>query len=187
MTAAYRDADDGDLDVELSPGDCIHLANLQAAARARHFRDVVGRFASGVTVIAGVADGRPVGFTCQSFLSVSLEPRLVMFSVGNASHAWPLIREAGAFCANILGADQRDLAQRMATSGIDKFAGVAWSPAPRTGAPLLAGITGYIDCRIHDVHPAGDHFLAVGEVLALDAGPAEEGLIFHRGRYGTTG
>ena len=46
MTAAYRDADDGDLDVELSPGDCIHLANLQAAARARHFRDVVGRFAS---------------------------------------------------------------------------------------------------------------------------------------------
>lgn len=186
MTAAYREADDRGLDIELSPGDRVHVADLESAARARRFRDVLGRFASGVTVITGLAGGRPVGFTCQSFVSVSLEPELVMFGVGRGSRAWPLIRETGDFCANILAGDQAAVAQRMATSGVEKFAGIAWAPAPSSGAPLLPGVTGYVDCRIRDVHPAGDHLLVVGEVLALGEGPSEDGLIFHRGRYGRT-
>lgn len=173
--------------VELYPGgESIEVGSEEAADAARRFRDVLGRFASGVTVVTAIAQGRPVGFTAQSFTSVSLDPPLVLFCPAKTSRAWPLIRAAGRFCVNLLAHDQAELSTRMATRGTDKFAGVGWEPAPITGAPLLHGVVGYLDCSIHAVHEAGDHYVVIGRVLDLAEGDAERGLTFYRGRYGAT-
>ncbi len=181
----------GDFDVEIWPGETIHVDSEEAAAAARRFRDVLGRFASGVTVVtalshSGGGGGAPVGMTCQSFMSVSLDPQLVVFSPAKTSRAWPLIQRSGAYCVNLLAADQVDLSNRMASRGVDKFADVSWSPSPETGSPLLDGIIGYVDCRIHTVHEAGDHLLVVGRVVDLATTDVPHGLTFHEGRYGST-
>ncbi|WP_344570510.1 flavin reductase family protein [Streptomyces axinellae] len=153
------------------------------------FRRVLGDFASGVTVVtAPAADGEagPAGFACQSFASLSLEPPLVSFMVGRTSTTWPRIARAGVFCVNVLSAGQGELCRAFAVSGADKFAGVAHSPAPGTGSPLLAGVSAWIDCEIHAVHTGGDHLIVVGRVRALDAVDDGTGpLVFHRGTLGT--
>ncbi|WP_328895654.1 flavin reductase family protein [Streptomyces sp. NBC_00236] len=157
------------------------------------FRRVLGHFASGVTVVTahdpGDADGSagPAGFACQSFSSLSLDPPLVTFMVARTSTTWPRIARAGAFCVNILGADQGALCRGFAVSGADKFAGVAHSPAPATGSPLLHDVPAWVDCRIQAVHTGGDHLIVVGRVEALGATADEDGegpLLFHRGSFG---
>ncbi|WP_406453385.1 flavin reductase family protein [Streptomyces sp. NBC_00876] len=157
------------------------------------FRHVLGHFASGVTVVTahdpGGPDspGGPAGFACQSFASLSLDPPLVTFMVARTSTTWPRIARAGAFCVNILGADQGPLCRGFAVSGADKFAGVAHSPAPATGSPLLETVPAWVDCRIQAVHTGGDHLIVVGRVEALGAtadGNAEGPLLFHRGKFG---
>ncbi|WP_326692868.1 MULTISPECIES: flavin reductase family protein [unclassified Streptomyces] len=153
------------------------------------FRRVLGDFASGVTVVtAPAAEGEagPAGFACQSFASLSLEPPLVSFMVGRTSTTWPRIARAGVFCVNVLSAGQSELCRAFAVSGADKFAGVAHSPAPETGSPLLEGVSAWIDCEIHAVHTGGDHLIVVGRVRALDAAEDEAApLVFHRGTLGT--
>jgi 3-hydroxy-9,10-secoandrosta-1,3,5(10)-triene-9,17-dione monooxygenase reductase component len=178
-----------DLDFELRLGEHTPIPDdPEAAARARRFRDVLGLFCSGVTVVTSMSDGEPVGMTCQSFSSVSLEPPLVMFSPAKTSRAWPLMRKAGYFCVNILAADQSDLSNGMATKGEDKFNGVGWKPAA-TGAPLLDGVLGYVDCTVHQVVEAGDHYLVLGRVKELGFGDGTEGstavdpLLFFQGKY----
>jgi 3-hydroxy-9,10-secoandrosta-1,3,5(10)-triene-9,17-dione monooxygenase reductase component len=175
-------------DFELRPGETVHVDTEEAAERARTFRDVLGRFASGVTVVTSISSGEPVGLTCQSFMSVSLDPPLVLFSPAKTSRAWPLIQRAGSFCVNFLAAGQADLSNTMASRGVDKFAGVPWSPSPSTGSPLLDGVLGHVDCTIHAVHEAGDHYVVIGAVtdLALTDEPGEP-LLFFEGRYRTTG
>jgi 3-hydroxy-9,10-secoandrosta-1,3,5(10)-triene-9,17-dione monooxygenase reductase component len=151
------------------------------------FRRVLGHFASGVTVITAYDEDGPTGFACQSFASLSLDPPLVAFMVGRTSTTWPRIARAGVFCVNILGADQGPLCRGFAVSGGDKFAGVAHTPSPVTGAPRLDGVPAWVDCRIQTVHTGGDHLIVVGRVEAL-GGSAETGgpgpLLFHRGRFG---
>ena len=154
----------------------------EALAQARHFRDVLGLFATGVTVVTSISNGEPVGMTCQSFSSVSLSPPLVMFCPARTSRAWPLMHRAGFFCVNILAAGQDDLSNGMATKGANKFEGVAWSPA-KSGAPLIDGVAGYVDCAIHAVYEAGDHYVVIGRVQDLGAGEGPTPLLFHRGRY----
>ncbi|MEU1368509.1 flavin reductase family protein [Streptomyces sp. NPDC005803] len=157
------------------------------------FRRVLGHFASGVTVVTahdpGGAGGPagPVGFACQSFASLSLDPPLVAFMVARTSTTWPRIARAGAFCVNILGAGQGALCRGFAVSGADKFAGVAHSPAPATGSPLLDSVPAWVDCRIQAVHTGGDHLIVVGRVEALGAvadGDGDGPLLFHRGAFG---
>ncbi|MFE7761246.1 flavin reductase family protein [Streptomyces sp. NPDC057438] len=126
----------------------------------------------------------PAGFACQSFSSLSLEPPLVAFMVGRTSTTWPRIARAGVFCVNVLGADQGELCRRFAVSGVDKFAGVAHTPAPVTGSPRLTGAAAWIDCTIHAVHTGGDHLIVVGRVEALDADDGTAPLLFHKGRFG---
>ena len=150
---------------------------------ARDFRDVLGRFASGVTVVTAAAGSGPVGLTCQSFSSVSLEPPLVAFLPARTSRAWPMMRAAGHFTVNLLSADQEELSDQFAAKGVDKFAGVGWSAAPATGAPRLDGCLGWIDCAIHAVHAAGDHYIVLGRVQELVVGEAEEPLVFYRSAY----
>jgi 3-hydroxy-9,10-secoandrosta-1,3,5(10)-triene-9,17-dione monooxygenase reductase component len=157
----------------------------QTLADARHFRDVLGRFCTGVTVVTSTSHGEPVGMTCQSFSSVSLSPPLVLFCPAKTSRAWPAMQRAGFFCVNLLADGQHEVSTRMATKGVDKFEGVPWTPSS-TGAPLLDGILGYVDCTIQTVHEAGDHYVVIGKVQDLGFGEAEEPLLFFRGKYTST-
>lgn len=151
------------------------------------FRRVLGHFATGVTVVTAHdpddPDG-PAGFACQSFASLSLDPPLVTFMVARTSTTWPRIARAGAFCVNILGAEQGALCRGFAVSGADKFAGVTYRAAPATGSPLLASVPAWVDCRIQAVHTGGDHLIVVGRVEALGAADGVGPLLFHRGTFG---
>ncbi|MER5181588.1 flavin reductase family protein [Streptomyces sp. NPDC002896] len=150
------------------------------------FRRVLGHFCSGVTVITSIHDGVPVGFACQSFQSLSLEPALVAFSVARTSTTWPRIEASGRFCVNMLSAEQERLCRDFAMSGGDKFKGVGWQPAP-SGMPLLDGSLAWVDCVIQAVYEGGDHQIVVGCVEALDAPYEGEPLLFFRGGFGRFG
>lgn len=180
---------DAEVDFEFRPGEDVHVHDDPAAqAAARRFRDVLGRFASGVTVVTTVSGGDPVGMTCQSFSSVSLEPPLVLFVPARTSRAWPVIERTGRFCVNVLAADQEHVSAQMATKGADKFAGLSWRPAEVTGSPVIEGTLAHLDCTIHAVHEAGDHYVVIGRVehLATTDRDVTEPLLFFRGRYRTT-
>jgi 3-hydroxy-9,10-secoandrosta-1,3,5(10)-triene-9,17-dione monooxygenase reductase component len=153
---------------------------------ADRFRHVLSRFASGVTAVTGSAPFGPVGLTVQSFMSLSLDPPLVVFAPSRTSRAWPHIHESGGYCVNLLAASQVALAERMATRGADKFGGVRWRPSPVTGSPLLDGVVGYVDCRIEAVHEGGDHYLALGRVVDLAVVDDVAALSYFRGEYGST-
>lgn len=173
---------------ELRPGESLNVEHEGDEIAARRFRDVLGRFATGVTVVTGLApDGHPVGLTAQSFASVSLDPPLVLFCPARTSRAWPLIERSGSFCVNLLADHQQEISQVMATRGADKFAAVEWRPSRVTGSPRIEGILGHVDCAIEAVHEAGDHFVVIGRVLDLDATDLRHALLFYQGRYGSTG
>jgi flavin reductase (DIM6/NTAB) family NADH-FMN oxidoreductase RutF len=131
------------------------------------FRKVLGHFPTGVTVVTGLDDGKPNGLTIGSFTSVSLDPPLVGFLAAKDSDSWPGIEPSGAFCVNVLGAEQEELCWRFARTGEDKFDGVSWEPAP-SGAPILAGAIAWIDCAMEAVYEMGDHWFVLGRVTALD-------------------
>jgi 3-hydroxy-9,10-secoandrosta-1,3,5(10)-triene-9,17-dione monooxygenase reductase component len=154
------------------------------------FRTTLGHFASGIVIIAARHEGRPVGLSIQSFASLSLDPPLVSLSVSVTSATWPLIAAEGRFCASILSADQEALCRRFAVSGTDKFAGVPWTPSPRTLSPRIEGALAWVDCGIRSVYQAGDHWLIVADVLDLDHelggdGRARPPLLFYQGAFGS--
>jgi flavin reductase (DIM6/NTAB) family NADH-FMN oxidoreductase RutF len=149
----------------------------------RVLRDVLGHFASGVTVVTADTAGGPIGFTCQSFSSLSLAPPLVVFAPARTSRTWPMLRELGHFCVNVLAEDQTGLSGRVARSGIDRFAGVPWRPS-RHGNPVLDGVVAWIDCRLWAEYDGGDHTLVAARVLDLAADHGRRPLLFHRGAYG---
>ena len=161
-------------------------APAASAPEPARFRQVLGHFCTGVTVITTMdPDGRPAGFACQSFAALSLDPPLVLFCPSRTSATWPRIAEAGHFCANVLTAGQRDLARVFGTAGADKFAGVAWSPSA-SGAPVLAGVLTWVGCVVEAVHEAGDHYVVLGRVTELGPVGTDAPLLFYRGRYGVT-
>src|SRR5271155_2742809 len=134
------------------------------------FREVLGHFATGITIVTAMEDGEPVGFTCQSFVSLSLDPPLVAMAPGKSSTSWPRMVSAGAFGVNILSSTQEALGRSFAVSGGDKFTGVLWEPGPVAGAPMLEGALAWLECRLGAIHDAGDHELVTGRVLALGVG-----------------
>lgn len=148
-----------------------------------HYRATLGHFCSGVTIVAANGDDGPAGFTCQSFSALSLDPPLVLVCAGKSSTSWPRIEATGAFCVNVLGEDQEELCRGFATRGADKFAGIGWTPGPLTGSPVITGALAWIECRIQEIHDAGDHVIVVGRVLDLAAGDGRP-LLFYRGGYG---
>jgi flavin reductase (DIM6/NTAB) family NADH-FMN oxidoreductase RutF len=153
--------------------------------RTQAFRRVLGHFPTGVAVVTAVdPDGAPVGMAVGSFSSVSLDPPLVAFMPDRKSTSWPRIRSAGAFCVNVLGAQQENVCRTFASSGGDKFANLGWRPAAGSGSPVLDGVLAWIDCRMGNVYPAGDHFIVLGEVLDLAVQVASPPLVFFQGGYG---
>ena len=148
----------------------------------QHFRQVLGHFATGVTVVTAFDDDAPVGFACQSFQSLSLDPPLVTFAPQRTSTTWPRIRRARRFCANILAEDQEELCRRFAVTGTDKFAGVRWTSSP-SGCPVLEDVLAWIDCEILQEVDGGDHVLVVGRVLDLAVPRDAPPLLFFQGRF----
>lgn len=146
-------------------------------------RRVLGHFCTGVAVVTGHDGDRPLGFTCQSVTSVSLDPPYISFCPSKSSSSWPLIRATGSVCVNVLAADQRDVCSGFARSGSDKFDGVDWAPAAG-GSPIIAGTLASIEADIEFEHEAGDHTIVVGRVTALRAHPEREPLLFFRGAFG---
>lgn len=146
-------------------------------------REVLGHFVSGVVVVTALGPDGPLGFTCQSFTSLSLDPPLVSFCPSRTSTTWPRIRTVGQFCVNVLAAGHEDLSRAFARSGTDKFAGVSWA-AGRSGAPVLDGVSAWIDCALYAEHDGGDHTIAVGHVRDLGSDDSRSPLLYHRGRYG---
>jgi 3-hydroxy-9,10-secoandrosta-1,3,5(10)-triene-9,17-dione monooxygenase reductase component len=153
-----------------------------APVRADRFRQVLGHFCTGVTVVTSVDGGEPVGFACQAFAALSLDPPLVLFCPGTRSGSWRRIARSGHFCVNVLTERQRELSRVFGSSGADKFAGVPWSPSPG-GAPVLDGVLTWVDAQIESATEAGDHHVVVGRVTALGPYRDDRPLLFYRGRY----
>lgn len=151
------------------------------------FRRVLGNFPTGVTVVTAHAPTGPVGVAIGSFASISLDPPLVGFFLGNEASTNNGLREAGSFCVNILCHGQLELCAAMASKAEDKFEVWESSPSSVTGSPVFPGIRAYIDCTIDDIIPVGDHDLFVGRVVALDTVEDDEPMVFHAGRYGAFG
>ena len=144
-------------------------------------RRVLGSFATGVVVVTGEQAGEPLGFTCQSFASVSLDPPLVLFCPARTSTSWQRMAPSGRFAINVLAADQREVSATFGRSGGDKFAGLAWTPTP--WGPSLDGTLASVLCTVEAVHPGGDHDIVVGRVQALDLHRDGRPLLFFRGSY----
>ena len=170
-----------------NPDPGAELESNASSINPRDFRNALGTFATGVTIItASTAEGKPYGLTCNSFASVSLNPPLVLWSLGMFSQGLTVFQNASHFAVNVLGASQQALASKFAKSSEDKFAGVGWSTSV-TGSALIDGVIGYVDCTVHDVHEAGDHYLVVGRVVDLRVLREGEPLLYHRGGYRTAG
>ena len=145
------------------------------------YRDVLGRFATGVAVVTGVDNEEPVGVTCQSLVALSLVPPLVSFAMTSTGASWARMRDRSHFAISVLGSDQAELAKQFATSGIDKFAGVAVTLSG-SGDALLEGAIAHLEVEVVDVRTYGDHDLVVAQVTRLEAFDGEPSLFF-RGAF----
>ena len=142
------------------------------------FRRVLSHFAAGVTVVTTLdGERKPHGLTATAFTSVSLDPPLVLVCVDKKAETYSQFEPAGIFAVNFLSLEQRDISQRFAKHGGDKFNGLGWRPGS-LGAPLLDGTIGFVECRIRHWYDAGDHTIMVGEIEAADAGAGEPLLHF---------
>jgi len=151
---------------------------------AAHFRQVLGHFPTGVTVITAMdADDAPAGFAVGSFFSVSRDPPLVGFCAVKGSSSWPTIRDAGLFCVNVLAEDQEALCRQLSMKGEEKFRGLGWQAAA-TGSPRINDVLAWIDCDIEAIHDAGDHEICVGRVREMNVERENGPLLFYRGGYG---
>jgi flavin reductase (DIM6/NTAB) family NADH-FMN oxidoreductase RutF len=147
---------------------------------AREFRQVMGRFATGVTVVTTVERDIVHGMTANGFLSVSLRPPLVLVSLGRCRMNEMLPR-SGRYGISVLAHDQQHFAAHFAAQ---KPSAVEPTFTWRQGLPLLEGALAHLVCRVADVHRAGDHVLWIGEVEYLDHHD-DEPLLFYTGRFGT--
>jgi flavin reductase (DIM6/NTAB) family NADH-FMN oxidoreductase RutF len=155
---------------------------MESAPDARLLRNALGRYATGVTIVSCVAeDGSRVGLTANSFVGLSLDPPLVLWSLRVASPSLAAFATAPHFAVNVLAESQVELARRFAKRGEDRFAEGAWS-AGEQGAPVLAGCAAVFECRTVTQQAAGDHRLFIGQVLACTES-ALPPLVFQAGHY----
>jgi 3-hydroxy-9,10-secoandrosta-1,3,5(10)-triene-9,17-dione monooxygenase reductase component len=150
---------------------------------SEEFKEAMGRFTTGVTIVSGIEEDEPVGFTCQSFVSLSIDPPFVAVAPARTSTSWPRIARSGSFCVNGRGDHQEELCRGFAVSGGKKFEGVAWRRSPATGSPVIEGCLAWVDCEVELVHDAGDHELILGRVLDLGTADGTP-LLFFASRYG---
>ena len=166
----------------------MNTSSPRAAARefdAAQFRQALSQFATGVTVITTrLADGGFRGLTASSFNSVSLDPPLVLWSLGNAANSLPIFSGNSHYVINVLSAEQAHLAQRFSKRSENPFEGVDYVLS-RTGQPILTGVSAWFECHNRSRYPEGDHVIFVGEVEECAFDP-QASLIFHVGQFGST-
>jgi len=148
------------------------------------FRRVIGRFPTGVTVVTTCdGEGRPFGLTASSLTSVSLDPLYLLICIGKGSRSHDVVVQGGSFAVNVLSSDSADLSNRFATVDPgERFEGVSWR-AEATGSPVLERASAWLDCRIAQLHDAGDHTIVVGEVVGCDADGEVDPLVYLGGGY----
>ena len=156
--------------------------SVDQALDPAHLRRVFGAFPSGVTALAALVDGRPVGMAASSFTSVSLAPPLVSVCVAHSSTTWPVLRRSGRLGVSVLSADQEPAGRQLAATGVDRFARLTWDATPG-GAVLLDGASAWLTCSTEQQVRAGDHDIVVLRVHDLDADPELAPLVFHASRF----
>ncbi len=155
----------------------------RAGSDARTFRDALGCFATGVTVVTAIdSDGVPIGLTANSFTSVSLDPPLLLVCIANSSGSAAILRGADHFAVNVLQIGQQPTSNRFAGKGEDRFAATPWEIG-EFGTPVLVGSLGSFECARDAVHEGGDHFILVGRVLKAIFEPRRDPLLYFRGKY----
>lgn len=150
----------------------------------KHFRHALSQFATGVTVITTrLANGQFLGLTASSFNSVSLNPPLVLWSLGNNASSMPVFSGNSHYVINVLAAEQAHLAERFSRRADDHFENVEYTLS-RSGLPILAGTTAWFECHNRSRYPEGDHVIFVGEVERCEATP-KAALVYHGSRFTT--
>lgn len=157
---------------------------MNAIIDPRTLRDAFGAFMTGVTIVTTIgADGEPVGFTANSFASVSLDPPLLLVCLARTSRNFENFTKAGGFAVNILAEQQKDLSNTFARPVEDRFANIDWQSGPH-GSPVLGGVAAWFDCSTHSVVDGGDHVILIGQIEAFENGGGN-GLGYARGGYFT--
>ncbi|GGC84056.1 flavin reductase family protein [Undibacterium terreum] len=163
----------------------MHTRSPRAAKRdfdSRHFRNALSQFATGITVITTtLADGTFLGLTASSFNSVSLDPPLVLWSLGNVASSMPAFTGNSHYVVNVLSENQAHLAEQFASRKKNRFDGVEFSLS-RTGHPILNGVSAWFECHNRSRYPEGDHVIFVGEVEHCEF-THQAPLIFHAGQF----
>ncbi len=156
------------------------------AVTSEAFRQALGHFASGVTVVTTRnASGQPCGLTASAFTSVSLDPPLILVCIDHQATSHAPLGEHGWFAVHILAKDQEALARRFASASPDKFDGLAYRPG-RQGVPLLEEALAVLECRVVHAYPGGDHTIFVGRVEAVRVTGGQP-LLYYRGGYNNLG
>ncbi|WP_447762533.1 alpha/beta fold hydrolase [Sphingopyxis panaciterrae] len=155
----------------------------RAGSDARTFRDALGCFATGVTVVTAMCpDGSPIGLTANSFTSVSLDPPMLLVCIANNAGTAPYLRDAERFAVNVLQIGQQPTSNRFAGKGEDRFGVTPWEVG-ECGTPVLTGSLSSFECSRDAVHDGGDHFILVGRVLKAIFEPRRDPLLYFRGKY----
>jgi flavin reductase len=158
----------------------------RTAFSGQEFRQAVGSFATGVTVVTTRGEDHCYGMTANSFSSVSLDPPLVLVCAIAGTEGSEVIARNGKFAVNVLAADQEPISRYFSSKdrprGADAFRDVSHRDGV-TGCPIIDGVAGHLDCTLVASHEAGDHVIFIGEVQALDATPDVAPLLFHGGGY----
>ncbi|WP_439534118.1 flavin reductase family protein [Polymorphobacter sp.] len=148
----------------------------------RELRDAFGCFATGVTIVTSQTDeGERIGFTANSFTSVSIDPPLLLVCPANGASALPGLRAAGRFAVNVLDPESQAVADRFAMRGVDRFAGADWQDWD--GVPVLASAKAAFACTLHADHDGGDHRIIVGHIRRFGLAPDVDSLLYLHGRY----
>jgi len=144
-------------------------------------RRIMSRFATGVTVVTTRGEDHLCGLTASAVASLSLDPPLILVAVDKSSHSHACLKKNRSFAVNVLSADQEEVSRRFAKTGPKEFADLSPTTAV-TGAPILGSALAYLDCRLVEVLPGGDHDIFIGEIVAGDSREGEP-LLYYRGKY----
>ncbi|WP_446039804.1 flavin reductase family protein [Streptomyces sp. SID1121] len=161
---------------------CLEKTPERHSLRPTDLRKVFGTFPTGVTAVAALVDGRPVGLAASSFTSVSLDPPLISVCVAHTSTTWPVLRDRTRLGVSVLGAHQERACRRLAAREGDRFAGLDWR-ATRDGAVLIEHTSAWFDCTVERLIEAGDHDIVLLRIHELDADHRVPPLVFHAGGF----
>jgi flavin reductase len=155
--------------------------NSSMAFDSKKQRKIMGQFATGVTVVTTGGEAGMHGLTANAVASLSLDPPLVLVAVDKRAHTLDYLKKNRCFAVNILRLDQEEISRRFATPGPKDFSGLKISTASTT-APILAGCIAFLDCKVVDIFPGGDHEIFIGEILEGEDHGGQP-LLYHAGGY----